>query len=47
MNTEKDGYKCPDFTSRTQLKKYLSESMEYLEENPELYKKIVREYFLE
>jgi uncharacterized protein len=47
MNIEKDRYKCPDFTSRGQLQKYLSESMEFLEENPELYKKIVKEYFLE
>jgi uncharacterized protein len=47
MNTGKDGFKCPDFTSKKQFKKYLSENMEFLEENPELYKKIVREYFLE
>lgn len=47
MNIGRDGYKCPDFTGGKQLREHLSESMEYLEENPELYKKIVREYFLE
>jgi uncharacterized protein len=47
MNVEKDRYSCPDFTTQAKFKKILSESMDILEENPELYKKIVKEYFLE
>jgi len=46
MNIEKDGFKCPFFTDQEQSRKLLSETMGFLEENPELYKKIVREYFL-
>ena len=47
MNIEKDRFNCPFFTDQKQFRQSLSETMEFLEENPELYKKIVREYFLE
>ena len=46
MNIEKHGFTCPFFTDQEQFGKLLSETMGFLEENPGLYKKIVREYFL-
>jgi uncharacterized protein len=44
----KDGdYKCKYFKDKNSFKKSLTETMTYLEENPELYKKIMEEIFLE
>lgn len=47
MEEHKDRFKCPAFTSREQLGKSLAEGIRGLEENPGLYKRIVKEYFLE
>jgi uncharacterized protein len=40
-------FKCPYFTDKKHLKKSFSNIMTYLEENPELYSRIMEEVFLE
>lgn len=47
MDVQNGGFKCPAFTGPEDFKRFLSEGTGFLEQHPGLYKKIVKEYFLE